>query len=199
VEHRLFAQPWPEGAYRFFQLGFVVRHLVAVAGRWAEVFGVGPFHVLPRREVAYTHRGAASALDLQVGVAQAGPVQIELIEQFCDRPSVFRDVVGDALDAGRPGASGAWGGLHQLCTVTTDYDATVAHYRALGYETIGELAERGQRVAYVDTFADFGFVTEVAQEAPGFLDQLAAIDRTCASWDGRDPVRLLTRDGYRVP
>ena len=28
------------------------------------------------------------------------------------------------------------------------------------------------------------------------LDQIA---RTCAEWDGTDPVRILTRDGYRTP
>ena len=31
------------------------------------------------------------------------------------------------------------------------------------------------------------------------LEQLDAISRTCASWDGTDPVRFLTRAGYRVP
>lgn len=187
-EPRLFQQPWPEGEYRFFQLGFLVQDLVATATRWAEVFGVGPFHVLPRREVAYTHRGTPSMLDLQVGVAQAGPVQIELIEQHCDRPSVFRDAFG---------ADGA--GLHQLCTVTPDFDAAVARYETLGYEPAGLLESGGQRVAYVDTFADFGFFTEVVEAVPEFLTHLAAIDRTCATWDGTDPVRLLARDGYRTP
>ena len=45
----LFEQLWPEGDYRFFQLGFVVDDLVDVARRWVAVFGVGPFHVLPVR------------------------------------------------------------------------------------------------------------------------------------------------------
>ena len=32
VRHRLFEQPWPEGEYRLFQLGFVVDDLLAAAG-----------------------------------------------------------------------------------------------------------------------------------------------------------------------
>jgi hypothetical protein len=186
--NRLFQQPWPDGEYRLFQLGFVVDDLIAAAERWVRVFGVGPFHVLPRIEIASTYRGADSMVDMQVAVAQAGPVQIELIQQYCDRPSIYRDLfaVGET-------------GLHQLSTVTTGYDAKKAHYESLGYELASEIEARGQRVAFFDTVADFGFMVEVTEEVPGFLDQLAAISETCAHWDGTDPVRILTRDGYRTP
>ncbi len=184
----MFQQPWPEGGYRFLQLGFVVDDLLGAAADWARVFGVGPFHVMPRRESSCTFRGAPSAIDMQVAVAQDGPVQIELIQQHCDRPSVYRDL----FPAGR--------GFHQVCTVTADYDATVDHYARLGYENVCEFTNPGQRVAYVDTSATFGFFTEVVEETASFLGHLAAIDRTCAEWDGvTDPVRLLTRDGYRTP
>lgn len=180
----LYEQPWPEGDYRFFQLGFVVDDLLAAAARWAAVFGVGPFHVLPRMTSDWVTAGASTTIEMQIAVAQAGPVQIELIQQHDDTPSIFR---------------GHEGGLHQLCTIATDYDAKVAHLVGLGYELAGELRAGGQRVAFVDTVADFGFFTEVVEGPPEFLRQLAAIARTCAEWDGTDPVRLLTRDGYRTP
>ncbi len=184
----LFEQAWPDGDHRFFQLGFVVDDLVDAALRWATVFGVGPFHVLPRRTSPCWVGDTATEIELQVGVAQAGPVQIELIRQHDDTPSIFRDH-----------ATGTGGAFHQLCTVTGDYDAKVAHYVERGYEVATELRSTSQRVAFIDTFADFGFYTEVLDPAPGFLDQVAAVARTCADWDGTDPVRLLTRDGYRVP
>jgi hypothetical protein len=125
---------------------------------------------------------------MQVCVAQAGPVQVELIEQLCDRPSVFRDMF-------EKGASG----FHQVCTLTRDYDGQKAHYARLGYELRCEIEGSGQRVAYFDTVEDFGFFTEVAEETPRFLADLARISRTCAEWDGSDPVRILTRGGYRTP
>lgn len=186
--HALFQQPWPEGDYRFFQLGFLTDDLLVAARRWVESFGVGPFHVMPRMEYPCVYRGAESRIDQQVAVAQAGPVQIELIQQFCDRPSVYRDFFARGET-----------GLHQLCTVTPDYEARRAHYESRGHPQIGELSAGGQRIGYFDTFRDFGFVTEVVEAAPGFLEQLAAIARTCEGWDGRDPIRLLTRDGYRTP
>ncbi len=89
--------------------------------------------------------------------------------------------------------------LHQLCTITADYDGKLAQYRALGYEVACEMSSPAQRVAFVDTEADFGFFTEVVEGPPAFVGHLTAIARTCAEWDGADPVRLLTRDGYRVP
>lgn len=185
--HPLFEQPWPEGEFRFFQLGFLVDDLLAAAAGWARVFGVGPFHVLPVVDQHTVYRGQPATATIRVAVAQAGPVQIELIQQLCDRPSIYRD----------------WhrahrAGLHQLCTVTTDYEGKKAHYQKLGYELACE--NTGPfRVSYFDTAADFGFYTEVVEHTPEFHAQLTRISRTCAAWDGTDPVRLLTRNGYRTP
>ena len=189
LPHSLFSQPWPEGDFRFFQTGFVVDDLVATAHRWADVHGVGPFHVLPAREVACTYRGTPTSVDLQIAVAQAGPVQIELIHQRDDRPSVFRELA----------ATGPCG-FHQICTVTADHSAAIAAYASKGYGVAYEIpGSRGApSVAYVDTLADFGFFTEVVESTPSFLEQLAAVSATCATWDGTDPVRELTRDGYRA-
>ncbi len=188
IDHRMFQQAWPEGEYRFFQLGFIVDDVLAASARWAAVFGVGPFHVLPPTEMACTYRGTESAVDVQIAVAQDGPVQIELIEQRCDRPSVYRDLFAKGES-----------GFHQLCTVSPDYDATRAHYEKVGYPLVTEFAPASGRVAYYDTYPDFGFFTEVVEQTPEFLDQLATISQTCAGWDGTDPVRLLTRKGYRIP
>jgi hypothetical protein len=188
IPHRLFQQQWPEGEYRLFQVGFVVDDLLDTAAHWARVFGVGPFHVLPPIEQACTYRGTATGVNVQVGVAQAGPVQIELMQQHCDRPSVYRELV----DKGHSR-------FHQLSTVTRDYDATKAHYEQLGYEPACEMVARGQHLAFFDTVDDFGFFTEVVEEVPGFLESLDKIAQTCAEWDGSDPVRILTRDGYRTP
>jgi hypothetical protein len=186
--HPLYEQPWPEGEYRFFQLGFVVDDVLVAAARWAAVFGVGPFTVLPRLTSTVTYRGREIEQETQIATAQAGPVQIELIQQHSDGPSIFRDLYP-------PGESG----FHQLCTVTHDFDGKVARFEALGYEVAGSIDARGHRVAYIDTVADFGFFTEVVAYRADFLEQVAQLARTCSEWDGADPVRILTRDGYRTP
>ena len=185
----LFEQPWPEGEYRFFQLGHVVDDIVAAAGTWAAAFGIGPFHVLPVVDQHLTLPGGERrTLRVQVGVAQAGPVQIELIQQHCDTPSIYRDW-----------SRGGTSAFHQVATVTDDYEGKRAHFEAAGFGIAAESLEGPFRIAYVDTVEAFGFYVEVVERAPGFLEQLQGIADTCATWDGTDPVRLLTRDGYRRP
>jgi len=187
--HPLFEQPWPEGEYRFFQLGHVVDDIVSAARRWSSTFGIGPFHVLPVVEQQLTYAdGDVRTIRIQVGVAQAGPVQIELIQQHCDVRSLYRDWSKGGVSA-----------FHQVATVTNDYDAKLSHFRSIGHEVAAESLGGSFRVAYVDTVGAFGFYTEVVEHTPRFLEQLDAISRTCASWDGTDPVRFLTRAGYRVP
>jgi hypothetical protein len=186
--YQLFEQPWPEGEHRHFQLGFVVDDVITSATRWARVFGIGPFHVLPRIQTQCTYHGAEASLDTQIAVAQAGPVQVELVQAFGSERNVYTDLVDKGACR-----------FHQLSTVTPHYERTRAHYVDLGYEIACEIVARGQRVAYIDTIDDFGFFTEVVEMVPGFLESLAGIADTCASWDGTDPVRLLTREGYRTP
>lgn len=47
VHYPLFEQPWPEGEYRFFQLGFVVDDVLAAAARWAGSSVSDPFTSFP--------------------------------------------------------------------------------------------------------------------------------------------------------
>ncbi len=188
VGMRMFEQPWPEGDFRFFQIGHVVDDVVAAAADWARTFGVGPFHVLPVVEQHADYSGETRTVRVQVAVAQAGPVQIELIQQHCDTPSIYSEWSRNGTSA-----------FHQIATVTNQYDAKTAHFTSLGYPIAAESTGGGFRVAYIDTAERFGFYTEVVEAPPAFLDQVRAISDTCADWDGSDPVRIMTRDGYRVP
>ena len=183
----MFEQSWPDGDYRMFQVGVVVDDLLTACAEFARVFGMGPFHVFPRIETDCWYRGVDTAVDLQIAVTQAGPVQFELIQQHCDRPSVYRELAGSGTR------------IHQLCTITSDYQGKKAWYEEQGYPLVSEMHVRGQHVGFIDTLAEFGFYTELAEDVPGFVEGLTRVARTCAEWDGSDPVRILTKDGYRTP
>ena len=189
--HPLFEHRWPEGEFRHFQLGFVVPDLFGAAAHWVQVFGVGPFHIMPRAQNTCRYRGAEADVDIQIGVAQAGPVQIELIQDHTEGNSVFGEMA--RLHGGRPF------GLHQVSTLTREYDAKVAQYLDQKFELACEFTHPGQRVAFIDTVEQFGFYTEIVEEKPSFQANLGKIANTCETWDGTDPIRILTRDGYRVP
>jgi len=183
----LFQQPWADGGVRFFQIGFVVDDVVAHGHRWAEVFGVGPFFVRRVPQASCTYRGEASTLSVNTAVAQAGPVQIELIAQQCETPSVYREVRGIGSSA-----------FHQIGTVTVDFSATLDHYRNQGLEIACEFhVEGAPRVAYIDTLEQFGYFTEVIEQSEAYWSHVVAVADAGRSWDGTDPVREATSDGYR--
>ena len=46
-QFRWYQQPFPTGEYTFMQLASLVDDVVAAAQRWVDVYGVGPFYVLP--------------------------------------------------------------------------------------------------------------------------------------------------------
>ena len=177
----------PDGDYRFFQVAWVVDDLMATIRKWVEVYGVGPFHVMPPRRNKAIYRGQEVEFEMQLAVVQSGPVQLEFIQQKDDLPSVYREIYP-------PGS----GGVHHMCTITRDFDATRAHYERLGYPSIAQIIG-AMRVEYFDTQKDFGFITELVEHNDGFLGHLRNHAEICAKWDGRDPIRFLTRDGYRTP
>lgn len=174
------------GDYRFFQVSFVVEDIVAAAHRWVDVFGVGPFFIMPRRQLECWYRGTVNQLEIQVALAQSGPVQIELVTQFNDVPSVYRDVY-----------SAHQGGFHHMCTITDRYEQTLSRYEKLGFP-IGSKIDSPVRAAYVDTREGFGFFSEVVERTDAHSAAMSTIAAANTAWDGSDPVRMAARAGYEV-
>jgi hypothetical protein len=81
------------------QLGYVVRDAHASMEQWIRN-GVGPWFHFERVKLDwFRHRGIASPLEMSVALANSGDVQIELIQQRNDAPSMYKEF----LDAGREG------------------------------------------------------------------------------------------------
>ncbi|MDB5714446.1 MAG: hypothetical protein JWO15_1843 [Sphingomonadales bacterium] len=185
--HRFYAEDQPS-AFTFVQVAWVVDDLIATAHDFARIWGAGPFHVMRSRNPDMTYRGEKVEPDVMLAVAQMGPVQIELIEQRCDTPTIYTRELK------------AKGGVHHMCSFAADYDAARDHYAANDCPLISEIRmPEGNRVGYFDTLKTLGMLTEVCEENAGLRSALKKIAETCATWDGTDPVRILTRDGYRLP
>jgi len=175
------------------QNGWVVDDLFAAIKKWTEFYGVGPFWVSEQvvpDDVMY--RGEPAPLDMKVALAQAGDVQIELIQQNSDGPSAYRDQYA-------PGESG----FHHACYSSDDFDADKALFEAAGYvaATQGSVYGGELRFAYFDTRADFGIFTEIVTPTEAFLANNQKIKDVAADWakDGfKDPIRLNTADGGYV-
>ena len=76
------------------QNSWVVDDLDAAIHKWIHELGVGPFFVSEYGDQFsnLTYRGQPGELRMRIGVSQAGPVQIELIQPTTDHPSAYRDM-----------------------------------------------------------------------------------------------------------
>ena len=162
------------------QLGFVVADIGAAMQHWVKVIGVGPWFYAPRIPVqSFQYRGEPSDMVLSVALANSGPLQVELIQQRNDAPSIYRDFVL----AGKLG-------LQHVAYWTEEYDAVLARAAAAGLYPImsGEVGTRG-RYCYFDTELHPGSVVEVSEVAGPKGRMFRMIREAARGWDGRDPVR----------
>lgn len=169
---------------KVFQNSYVVPDIDAALARWTGRLGVGPFYIYRHLDLGpVTYRGQPARLDASFALAQAGDIEIELIQQHNDAPSAYRD----AFAADR-------GGFHHVGAWVEDFDAVKARYDALGYPavTTGGAPDIGGRFAYMDARADLGVMVELVEQRQDLLDFQLMLTKAARDWDGTDPVREVT-------
>ncbi|WP_285313478.1 VOC family protein [Pseudarthrobacter sp. fls2-241-R2A-168] len=162
------------------QIAWVVRDLKQSMSQWLNL-GVGPFFTLDT-QVPATYRGEPSSLSMVIGLAQAGPVQIELIQQTSDQPSAY-------TDAEPSGAAG----FHHICRAYGDYDEAVAKLQAEGsvLVTEGQWGEGGPRFCYLDARDTVGCFIEICDDSEVGQKMYKIVREAAEGWDGTDPIRSL--------
>jgi hypothetical protein len=160
------------------QFAYVVTDIDAAMDNWVSV-GVGPWFVLRSLPLPATYRGAESEPILTMALANSGDMQIELIQQQNNAPSIYREF----LDVGRTG-------MHHVAYWTEDFDGTMARAHAAGYKTAQIGRSAGIAFGYVDggPAAEFVEVMELSDTTREMMD---LIRDTAATWDGKDPIRNL--------
>lgn len=146
---------------------------------WIETCGVGPFFVLEHVPMeALTYRGQPVKLDFSMALAQAGGMQIELVQQHCDTPSVYRDSVPKGQSA-----------FHHLALFAKDFDRELAAYQARGCGAVQTGKFGSMRVAYIDARHETQCVIELLEESQPVRDHFRMIADAAASWNGGNPIR----------
>lgn len=166
------------------QLGYVVEDIHAALDHWTQILGVGPFYLFSDMEIQnFTYNGESYPMRLFGAVAFSGPLQIELIQQRNDSPSMFREF----LD-GNEG-----GGLHHLGFWCNDADALCTKACGMGY-TVGQSGEvvKGERFYYLRTELHPGTVVEISEAGELKRQFFSFLRDEAARWDGSDPIRHLS-------
>ncbi|EED34720.1 conserved hypothetical protein [Luminiphilus syltensis NOR5-1B] len=164
-----------------FQNAWVVDDLEAACMKWVNELGVGPFFITEYKE-AFTdvrYRGQPAALNMRVALAQAGPVQIELIQPLVDQ-CAYRD-----------GVPAGTVGLHHLCVWSHDFAADTACFESLGYPTVNSACLGGVSFAYFDTRPLMGCMFEIVEKNEGVVEVFAGIAAAAEGWDGSEPLRTF--------
>jgi hypothetical protein len=167
------------------QNGYVVRDIQAAMKHWVEVLGVGPwFYIEQVKPDYFRHRGVESPIEMSIALANSGDLQIELIQQRNDAPSMYKEF----LDAG-------FEGLQHMSYWTHDYQAIYDRAKSLGY-TVGHEGQLGGekgRFCYFDTQSHPGTVVELSDISGNKGPFFEHIRQVALDWDGSDPIRSVGR------
>lgn len=161
------------------QIGYVVANLDSAIADWLAM-GVGPWFVIRglRQDVRY--RGQPCSVELSLAWANVDDMQLELIHQTDDTPSVYTEFLAEHGE-----------GFNQLCWWTDDFESTMAAIRAAGWPVVWEGGEeQGQQYAYAEPPAGAA-IAEITARTEALEGMAELVRSAAADWDGSDPVRIL--------
>jgi len=162
------------------QNGYVVRDIDAALKHWTEVVGVGPFWYFERVPMErFAYRGEPSPLEVSIALANSGDLQIELIQQRNDAPSMYRDFLAEGHE-----------GLQHVAWWTESFDRDLEDALAAGFR-VGQSGQIGAdgRFVYFESTGHPGSVIELSEISGAKGRLFAHIREAAARWDGSDPIR----------
>lgn len=173
---------------RFFgeirQVAYLVPDIEAAMDYWANTLGVGPWFYNPRVPIRnFTYRGESFEPHNSVALANAGGLQMELLQIRNDVPSMYRDFI-------RAGHQGS----QHFAYWTENFDADLERAEGAGFKVCmsGEVGEKGRFVYFEDRShpgAHPGTVIELSEVAGPKGKLFRMIREASRDWDGKDPVR----------
>ncbi len=169
------------------QVAYLVPDIEAAMDYWAGGLGIGPWYYNPRVPIEnYTYRGQRFEPHNSVALANAGGLQIELLQPRNDVPSMYRDFL-------RAGHSG----VQHVAYWTERFDADLERAEAAGFEVCmgGEVGANGRFVYFEPRSAPGvsypGTVIELSEVAGPKGRLFKLIREAAVGWDGSDPVRAF--------
>ena len=161
------------------QIGFVVRDIDAAIESWVAM-GIGPWFVLRELTLQTLYRGRPCQVVQSMALANSGEMQLELIQQHCDTPSIFTEFLESRGE-----------GFHQLAWWVDDFDAAVRAAEAAGFPVVWAGAEGGTSYAYVEPSSGPVAIIEIMKNNEVTQKMAALVRAAAAKWDGCDAVRSL--------
>lgn len=167
------------GAVR--QVAFLCRDIEASMRFYTARFGIGPWFLMDRVTLSdCVYRGAPCDISLSAALAAWGPVQIELLQQHDDKPSIYRDWYARDFTHDVQ---------HHVACWPEDYRPAMARAMADGFivEQEGDTPRGG--FAYLTHPDNPDQILELTEWTPPRRAFDAAIRRAADDWAGETPRR----------
>lgn len=165
------------------QFSYVVEDLGSAIQHWAEQLHVGPFFV--SENISYNsclYLGQPIDLDMSVAIAYSGTVQIELVRQHNDSPSIFKEFFDKRGE-----------GLQHVAMISEDLSTDLADFAARGVVPVQEgEAENGTRFAYLNTDKIPGAMLELVSPTEEVLRAFNFMRNAADGWLAGDSPRYGT-------
>jgi hypothetical protein len=165
------------------QMAYIVRDIDRAMNYWLDVMGIGPFYYLQNHSsVGAQYRNRLTDMCISLAFAQSGPIQIELIQQHNDAPSLFKDFI----DSGQEG-------LQHIAFWTHSFDADLARYCDAGYEIVqtAGLSGPNNRNAFIIRNKEDPLAIEISEVSGSKGKFFRQIADAASGWDGSQPIRLV--------
>ena len=163
------------------QVGYVTPDLQTSMRFLIEKAGIGPWFVAERVPIRNcTYRGKPIELEMSVALANSGSLQVELIEQLNDVPSIYTEWLSVYPNGDVPQHYSSW---------SERYDDVYAAALRLGFEAVQEGRSGYGPFVYFRHPQNPAFVYEVTAFTRPRRRMFEQIADAAAGWDGKDAVR----------
>jgi hypothetical protein len=156
---------------------YVVRDLEEGCARFHRLYGIGPFvggAIMELTEHLYRGQPAPS-IELRAAFAQAGDINIELVEPVSKSPNPFRDMFPEGTE-----------GFHHVAMFCDDFVAACNHFGGLGYPLLSEACLLpGIKVGFIDARKATGHMIELYPEHEIIRGVFRQIRNAADNWDGK--------------
>jgi methylmalonyl-CoA/ethylmalonyl-CoA epimerase len=134
------------------QVGILVKDLEETARKLEKLIGIGPFQILEPEYRDLTLHGRPARFKIRIGLAKAGPIQIELMQPLSG------ETIYDEY-ARRKGY-----GLHHLAIRAENMEQSLGDMNARGFKVIQSGNRPGTKWAYLDTEEQTGIIFELVEK-----------------------------------
>ena len=163
------------------QNGYVVNDMDSALHHWTTVLGVGPFYLIDSVDLDWFRFHDDSAIpELSIALGNSGPLQIELICQRDDTPTMYREFLADGGE-----------GLQHAAMWSTDYQRDLDHMVDNGFVAAqeGQIGGPEGRFVYFESDGPRGSVLELSDVSGAKGEFFEHIRAAAEHWDGSRPVR----------